>query len=266
MTAIDPDLWRPRLVMLAARNSAVEVTADAGSGDGAQMAPTFRMRLLTFGGDTMRLEKPSPAMAPEAGRWLREGAAVKVLVIDKSERWEFTTRIKGFVMHDLSDKVKVNAIEVAPPTQMNSGQRRSFFRVSTAGVAIKPARLTPIEVDAATAQATSAEPKFPAQPFTGRLLNIGGGGMGIEAPQRVSAQLSDPIRYRCRLELPTAGEVLEVTVLTVHLEPREGGTHYLGMRFEFDDQAQQRRCEQQVVRFTTWLQRQQIQRTKERAE
>lgn len=266
MTVIDPDLWRPRLAMLAARNGAVEVTADTTAADGAPMAPTFRVRLLEFGDDVIRLEKPSHAVAPEAGRWLREGATVIVLVVDKSDRWEFTTRIKGFVMHDLSEKVKVSAIEIAPPTRMHSGQRRAFFRVSTAGVAMKPVRLTPIAVEATVPASQDATPKFPAQPFTGRLLNIGGGGMGVEAPQRVASQLADSVRYRCRLELPTVGEALEVNVKTVHLEPREGGTHYLGMRFEFEDAADQRRCEQQVVRFTTWLQRQQIQRTKERAE
>lgn len=248
----------------------MEVTAATAAGED-RLAPTYRVRLLSLEGGVL-VERPQSA---DAARYLRDGTVLRVLAAEKDDRWEFVAAVAGQELHALNRATKVPAVRLSPTGAARSAQRRSFFRVSAAGVPLKPVWLRPMEgvkpapspaeLEANPGQLAAeplAAPLYLHEPFPTTLLNVGGGGIGVEAPLRVAQQLPRILSYSARLELPTLPRAIDVATKLVHLQPRDDGTHYMGLAFEFADPAAKRRDVDLLCKFTTWLQRQQLQRRK----
>lgn len=105
---------------------------------------------------------------------------------------------------------------------------------------------------------------FPVQSFTAKLLNLSGGGMGVETPQRIGPIVRQIIYYRSVIRLPNTEQVIETAAEMRFVEPREGGTHYLGLRFDFLNPTHKRQCVDAVCKFCAWFQRQQLQRLRDK--
>jgi len=108
---------------------------------------------------------------------------------------------------------------------------------------------------------TEREPIEP-KPIKAWLLNIGGGGVGVtvEHGHALGPSLRRTTRFLASVKLPGEDQPLHVVAKLVHLQAMHGDTLYLGFEFQFDHTAEQRRVEDQIVRVTTLLQRQQIRR------
>lgn len=260
--------WEECLAELNKRDGAVEITGLSAqrhpSNDSAKqnVAPSFRVRLLAWRPTGLVVDRPTN---PEEAHYFQQGAVVRVLVVDGPARWELLTTVSSRVRFRLNEQSVVSAIVLTRPHEVNSVQRREFFRVSTAAVKIPPVTLKPILPKPVVGGANDeAEPVFGPQPrllqFNGKLVNAGGGGMGVEASNDVAFTLNLCRRYHCVVELPSMDQPLEVDCTLVHLETIANQMHYLGLRFETANAAARRRVEDQICHFTSWLQRQQLQR------
>ncbi|MFW6060131.1 MAG: flagellar brake protein [Phycisphaeraceae bacterium] len=255
-------LWQDMLADLAARNGSVELTpltgatgdpsAEAGEQAGAivSAAAPCRSRLLAVGEDgSLLVELPQ---TPEKAAALREAAEMEVLLASAGQRWVGRCRVLRAVRHQLNRRTTVVALRLGKAAQVRSAQRRRFYRVSTAGLAMEPLWLWP--------RTDANEPRPPA--VKARLVNLSGSGMGLrlEHPHTTAGDAWHGQVYHCRLCLPGEDEPVTVDAQVVHVEPADHDTLQLGLAFAFAGDAEQRRVQDQIVRFTTELERQRLRR------
>jgi c-di-GMP-binding flagellar brake protein YcgR len=241
-------IWTRTVSELAERNESIELRP-VPAADGHEM-PAVRLRLLAVESTgTLLVERPLMG-ASEQG--LRKGAAVTILMVVEGQRWEATSVIRSALPYRLNDQQTVRAWRLAAPRNIQSAQRRAFFRADTGGVDIDPVILVPL--------LTEGEEGPPLQ---ARLVNIGGGGMGVTIPlcPELLRRLKASRHYECRILLPRIGAgPLDVTAELVHLRRIASDLAYLGLTFRTDHAMNRRFIEDTIVRFTTWLQREQIRR------
>jgi c-di-GMP-binding flagellar brake protein YcgR len=251
-------LWHPTLVSLARHNGAVDLSTVAEEGE----AVTYRTRLLALEDDGVLLvERPGQ---PGVSHRLQEGVAVELVAVEQGHRWKGRCEVLGFSDYHLNAATKVRAVRLSGPGEVTSAQRRYFFRVDIAGSQVQPAVLVPMWNigDEESSAGAVYEPVVGAEPIHANLLNVSGGGVGVRVnvtPQLVAALKKGEI-YRCVLMLPTIARPLELTARLVHLRPRKDRTAYLGLQFVLDGSARQRQVQDQIIRFATDMERQQLRR------
>jgi hypothetical protein len=252
-----PATWLETLATLAKRNGAVELTPlewpdDQGS------PPTFRVRVLEMDFETLTVERPA---SPDAASCVGREAPLRVLAIDGRARWEFLTTVIGATAVPLNPVTRVLALKLQMPTVATSAQRRDHFRASTAGVTLEPALVIALPDNPAIPVTSLAErPSFPAT-----VVNISGGGIGLDAPQRAAPIVFKFSRFKVWIDLPTSEQPIEVDASVAHFEPQPGGNSYVGLHFEFGDDDEAKRIADEVCRFSAWQQRQALSREAERA-
>ncbi len=273
------------LEALQRRNGPVEVLGIPSDGD-ERGAAWYRVRLLEFSPAGLVIERPQIS---EESRYIQPDSFVRVSVADGLERWQFLAHVEKVILHPLNATTRVPALKLSAPMEIRTGQRREFFRVLTAAAGLRPVLLTPLpaqpEVQPAIstggsspssdtlpfpgpptppAQPAPAPLNFPPQPFRASLLNIAGGGLGAEAPLRLASQICLVTFYRCRLELPTCPDPLELGASVKHIDLMDNGAYYLGLSFECLNAVEHRQCIDAICRFSAWFQRRQLQRLREK--
>ena len=247
--------WRPTAESLQLRNGSVELTP-GGMPDAKFLKRAYKVRLFDCTPRGLIVEQPNLSDAGE----FETGSIVTLLIADGPTRWLLSCKVLGETRHELNDRVAVPSYQLSSPVDVKSAQRRNHFRASVAAVELPPVMMTPWTPDEDSPEAGLDLRVGRPVPFKGKLLNIGGGGIGLEVPQKVSAQIRHVRHYTCSIALPTCDDPLVVDGGVAHLCLNPNGTHYLGFKFEFKDPLARRRIEDHIVRFTTWCQRQQLQR------
>ena len=262
------DRWLEMLRELADRNGSVELTPidDSGEGDqaGATAAPTggpdqtatqappqthtCRARLLEVGRDQKLLVEMPPR--PGAAQALRRAAAVHVLVMNHGQRWTGRSPVLGTQRYQLNERNHVLALQLGGTTDVRSAQRRRFYRANTAAIEMPNVLLAAVDDQLAKE----------IGPLEARMLNISGGGLGLRLEGREVRQVLTGQVYCCRFQLPGDQEGMVVNARIVHAEPTRDRALYLGMSFEFADDAHRQRVQDRIIRFTTRLEREQLQR------
>lgn len=264
--------WEACLAHLAERDGSVELTAMSTSAH-TPMGTTYKVRLLALREGGMVVDRPAHR---EEARFFQPGALVRLLASQGPARWELMTHVLARVKFKLNDQAVVGALVLARPHEVHRVQRREFFRVSAAGVEMHDVRLSPISPpllpmdsgDTDDRAALLEQPVLGPLPaladFKGHLVNIGGGGMGVEAPRSASFTLEHALQYHCQLDLPSDQTTLKAIATRVHLVKHDNGSYYMGLRFDTDSDHARHALEDRICQFTTWLQRQQLQRMREK--
>lgn len=223
------------------------------SDDPSFVAPTFRTRVINAGDNGMVLQRPLQA---EAAGCFHPRAIVSVLVIDaEGQRWELISRVQRSMKVKLNEKSDTPALLLNFPHELRSGQRRSFYRVATRASELDSILLVPQDCE----HRDGVPEKQQVKSFNAALLNISGGGAGVLAPPEMREQLSRTRYYTCRITLPVLGFPMMIPICIVHREILEDGQTYLGLAFDFDDDRGDRdRIVDEVCRFATHLQRDQL--------
>ena len=165
------------------------------------------------------------------------------------------------------------AMALVPPTQVHRAQRRSFYRVAIGGINLLPVQLTPLSeatspqialADDANLSELSQGTNKPlyveaGATFHARLVNISGGGVGVEVPRQHTHTAQTANRFSCVMTLPRLPRPLTVDCVPVHRHLQSDGSLYLGLEMILADAVQRRRVGDLVCRFTAWHQRQQLQ-------
>lgn len=250
--------WYQALRELAARNGSVRVTPmddlDAAATDpdiepGAT-SQTCLTRLLAVGEDeSLTLELPP---APGAAGALRQAAALDVLAHNEGQRLIGRCPVLEQVRYRLNERTGVLALRLGPAQQIYSGQRREFFRAELDADEALPTRLALVEP-------RGDEPRTPIEP---KLRNLSGGGMGLllEQPPADPHALIAGRAYHCRFQLPGDEKAIDVQAHLIHARPTANKAIYLGMAFLFGNRHEQRNIQEQIIRFTTALERKRLQR------
>ena len=213
----------------------------------------WRVRVIRVSDDEIVVEQPSAAGQTIA---LAEGLELIAVMAVGQNRWMFRTTITGALTAGINSRS--GALRLVMPTDVERCQRRNFYRTSTAeltlpGVECWPILSPPSIVSAEVANraqitdlrqrgvvSKAGEPTNSiALPevgpkFGGRLINLGGGGVGILISQ-TEGNLAEELRlYWVQMDLrPQVPAPLGVTAKIVHRHIDSAMNVYCGLAFEF---------------------------------
>ncbi len=242
---------RSTLEAMQADNDPLHVM-DIGDSVAEGAIPHYRSSVLAIEDEAIVIERTRQAILDHA---LKPGQTIECAAMDERSRWEFRTKVIEHTTFDLNSRVQVPAVRIGMPKLVRNGQRRDFFRVSVAGADLSPVVMQPVEDDGETPC---------GEPFETEMLNLGGGGLGVQMRGGQAVELVRNARYLCRFELPTHRSPIEVVAELVHLERGPTGKAYLGLRFEFPSEPLREMVSDLICHFSAWHQRRQIQRERER--
>ncbi len=251
---ITAEVWMAALERSVARNAPVELQRLAPDGRD-EYAPLLKSRMLGLDQAQMVVEEPT---GPDAEQMLQTGSQVMLYIAEGDDRWEFATQVLETTRFALNASVRVQALRLAAPTSASKAQRRDFYRVDTAGVVDEPVQIT---VSIPHAQGESAE----IIELEGRLVNIGGGGMGLTVNEQAARRMLRADKVHCKVALPTLNHRLELNVRVAHSQQQSRDVHYMGLQFIFQRPAARDQVADKLCYFAAWLQRQRLNRRAQRA-
>lgn len=245
------DRWHDLLLQIAARGGGLEFSVAKAEGDNASPDLMWRSRLLAVGSRELVLEHP---VALGQGVKFDEGTRLVAVMSVGQNRWMFHTRVVAAGTEP--EFSRVPGLRLEAPDNVERCARRDFLRISTAALCLPevecwplldPSSVTAAEVAnrAAILEAhrggrigmqTPDSILLPevGPPFSARLMNIGGGGVGlmIGKGEAVAAERSRMIWMRVKL-MPHIPAPLALTGKVVHTHLDSAQNLYAGVAFEF---------------------------------
>jgi len=278
--------WRRCLQQICERNGALEIAVARDDDQDARWDLVWRVRVLDLSEREIIIEAPT-TLGQEIS--LKEGLALVAVMSVGQNRWMFNTRVLSKVMHALNDKQKIRALRLAMPQHVQRCQRRNFYRIETAALNLPEVELWPLLDPASVVvaertnelqlQAERAGGNAPLSPeaysideehlmpevgprFTGHLMNLGGGGVGVQVDQQQAQQLNNHKLFWTRLNLPPELQTpICATAKLVHTHMQSDHSVYAGMAFDFSfNTGHQRVVVDQICRYIAVQQRNQLQR------
>ncbi|GDX97736.1 hypothetical protein LBMAG48_01400 [Phycisphaerae bacterium] len=269
--------WRESLHQIYERGGCLEfsLAPDAGHADQTPDL-VWRVRLLGVKDDELLVERPSACgkVVP-----LQEGAKLVGVMIIGQNRWMFSTRIMGRTDGHNPWPTSLVGLRVQMPQSVERCTRRENMRVSTAELQaptvecyklLEPATVATAEL-ANRALLTELErtgqtmsllaPTQLSLPevgpmFTSKLVNLGGGGMGLMIDKSESSAANSTKLVWMRIDLrPTLPAPLCLVGKIVHTHMDSSQNIYAGVAFEFGFNPQHRDfVVQQIERYINTLQ------------
>lgn len=253
--------WHRVLHETASRNGRISLRKSY-DGDEANAPPRFTSRLLTISkDDTMVVERPNKS---GAAKLCQPGARVDLILPDGQQCWAGRCTVVTALAYQLNEGKAVHAVQLTPPAQVWSAQRRKFFRVGADGADLMSVYVIPTGAAADSAPLPIGDKDKAAgrDGFEAALHDISGGGMGlrIEARSDLGYWLRPGMTMRVVFRMPGDAEPLDVPMTLMRTERVEGHRLHLGMKFTLDDPIEQAKLEDRLTRFSTQLERAQLQR------
>lgn len=289
--------WRQSLQQIQERNGSLEITLPRyidgdPSGEPAPQNIIWRVRLLSISDNELVVEEP---MALGHTFHFETGVELVGIIAIGQNRWMFRTRNLGPTSVTLNGRVKITALRLAMPADVERCQRRNFYRVSTVGVTLAQVECHPV-LDAGTVEAAEAASRIqieeaiareaeaslqpvvagrigrnieppPLMPTVGpmlnaSLMNIGGGGVGLLFEPECRASIDTTKLLWLRLNLrPHIPAPLGVAGRIRHTHIDSMQRLYAGVMFEFAGQAaHQKFVVEQLCRYVALVQREQLRR------
>jgi c-di-GMP-binding flagellar brake protein YcgR len=238
--------WRESLHQIYERNGGLEISLKRKPGAAEGPDLLWRVRLMGINDQELLVESPAAAGKSIA---MVSGAELVVVMAVGQNRWMFHSKVL---------ESTPGGLRLAMPEHVERCQRRDFMRISTA--AVNPARVQcwrlldpasvvaaeiankglvldlengvhtrPAECDVETMLLPTVGPGFHA-----RLINIGGGGVGLLVDKSEASAL-DRCRYvwmkiDLRPEIPAP---IGLTARLVHVHTDHEQNVYAGLAFEF---------------------------------
>lgn len=265
------------------RQGPLEISLDPGDGsaDAGERAVDliWRVRITSLTEDEIRVEQPAAL-----GRAIPLAAGTRLVasMTIGQNRWMFRTEVVGV-------ENATGALRLVLPENVERCQRRAHFRMSTVELLpppvecwplLDPTSALPAEVanrDAVleairTGQPPAGDAESALLPevgpgFTGRLVNIGGGGLGLLVRPEDSSAAERHRLYWMRLHLtPYVPAPVGVTARVAHTHLDSSHNLYAGVGFEFAfHPAHKAFVLDQIVRYVTMAQRAQADRMRQAA-
>jgi len=172
--------------------------------------------------------------------------------------------VLGALSYQLNKGTTVHALQLTPPAQVWSAQRRRFFRVGADGAQLPPVFVIPTgpSADSAPLPIGDAGKAAGRDAFEAALHDISGGGMGlrIDARTDLAYWLRPGMALRCIFRIPGEEQPIDVPTTLMRTERVEHHLLHLGLAFALENAMEMSKLEDKLTRFATQLERAQIQR------
>lgn len=214
----------------------------------------WRVRVLSISETEILVEQPSAA-----GSWIDLQAGVRLIAVLAigQNRWMFHTRVVGPGAGS-GRGCPVRTLRLVMPTNVERCQRRNFFRISTAELSLPhvdcwslldPSTVGPAElanrahiqelIDTSSVERprTHGEPMILPEvgpKFGSRLMNLGGGGVGLILDPSEASAIDRARLYWLRIHMmPHIPAPLAMTARLVHTHIDSTQCVYAGLAFEW---------------------------------
>jgi c-di-GMP-binding flagellar brake protein YcgR len=279
--------WRRCLEQIWQRHGAIEIAVlreYQGEEEGRHLM--WRVRLLQIRDREIIIEHPGAL-----GERMPLAAGIQMVGIMSigQNRWIFTTIILGSTQHEDGSKRAVPALRLQMPESVDRCQRRSHDRVQTTALSLPQVELWPLLDPKSVALAERANElqleqearaeglRFPTAArslelddvmpevgpkFSGVLLNLGGGGMGVRVRSADSQALARHKVFWLQAFLPPELRTpICATAKLVHSHMDSAQNIYAGMAFDFTfNPGHHRFVVDQIRRYVTAQQAGQVHR------
>ena len=278
--------WRRCLRQVFERNGALEIAVAQNSAE-SEVAQhlIWRVRMLSLTENEIVVEQPVAL-----GQLIQIDRGIELVVVLSigQNRWMFSTTNLGVFQFGLSDRRTTPALRLKMPEHVQRCQRRNHYRVETASLTLPVVECWPLldprsvlvaerayEIQYDLEQTrlrggdSAGSPPFDydavmpevGPKFSGSLLNLGGGGIGLRVGPSDSQALA---RYKLlwiRLSLPPALTTpICATGKVVHTHIESNHDTYAGLAFDFSfNPSHQRFVVDQICRYIAVQQRSQVQ-------
>ncbi len=243
----------------------------------------WRVRILDLTEDEIVIERPSTL--GEAINIEDNVELVGVMAVGQN-RWMFHTRKLGNTLKALNRSKSVQAIRIAAPRKVERCQRRSFYRISTAGLILPRVLcwpiLDPLTISAAERgvqtriqmleeghviarigepEDTLVTPEV-GPSFWSALVNVGGGGVGLVVEPNEPVAAPDQSLLWLNIDLqPQIPAPIGVAGRVVHVHRDSEQRSYIGVAFEFSPASSHKRfIVDRICKYVTEVQREQLRR------
>ncbi|MDX2118192.1 MAG: flagellar brake protein [Planctomycetota bacterium] len=248
------DRWRECLQQISERGGGIEFAfarADQTDAEAAGEAGDlmWRVHVLGLSNDEILVEHPSAMGQPLN---VREGAELVVVMAVGQNRWMFRTRAIGTHALQGPRGHATRSLRLMMPAAVERCQRRNFLRVGSASLNLVRTRIWPLLDPSSVVLAEAANrdlfktggnaalgddrivlPEV-GPSFDARLMNIGGGGVGLLVNKNDASAASRARMVWMMLDLtPTLSAPLAVTARIAHTHIDSEQNLYLGTAFEF---------------------------------
>ncbi|MDP7009244.1 MAG: flagellar brake protein [Phycisphaerales bacterium] len=271
--------WRRCLQQLVDHHGSLQIALSPSDSTGSDFV--WRAKLIGMTQEEILVEMPTAAGEPLP---LTKGVQLLAIMAIGQNRWMCRTSCLGTTTLRSRGR-EIVGLKLALPTTMERCQRRRDFRISTGSLVLPEVSVWPLldprsvvlaerlcQLRFERALQGSQEPEAlegndsmpdvgPVLPAT--LVNIGGGGVGLQVSASDSSGLGRHRLYWLRFPLPGCeGPSLCVTAKQMHWHLESGGKTYMGMAFDFSfNPSHHRFVIQQITRAVAIQQREQFRAT-----
>lgn len=242
--------WRDCLQQIQERGGGIEFTISRPGLDPetVQGDLLWRVRIIRQSERELVVEAPSAMGQPIH---LNEGVDVVGVLAVGQNRWMFHSRTLGMVTTPGPRGLGMPAVRLQMPEEVERCQRRGFLRVSTAELRLPEVECFPLldptsaiaaeeacraQIKSGRAPESGAVTELPnvGPVFRARLLNIGGGGLGLLVGKSDSAAIHRSKFLWTRLDLrPEIPAPLAVSARVAHTHLTHEQDVYAGIAFDF---------------------------------
>ena len=268
--------WRRCLQQLVDHKGSLQVALAPNGPTGRDFV--WRAKLISLSSDEILVAMPTAAGEPLP---LEEGVKLLGIMAIGQNRWMFRTVCLGSTPARLNGR-DLLGMRLQMPESVERCQRRRDYRISTDTLELPDVRVWPlldprsIAVPERLCQlrmerhlAGDTSPEAPQEEdvmpdvgpaFDATIVNIGGGGIGLQVVSGDSSGISRHRLHWLRFQLPNSdGPALCVTTKLMHWHLEVGNSMYMGMMFDFSFNPSHRRfVVQQITRAVAIQQREQL--------
>lgn len=286
--------WRRCLKQVHERGGTLEIAVASHSGDSQPSHPDdlqtsphliWRVRLLSIADKQIVVEQPSAL-----GQMIQINPGTELIVVLSigQNRWMFASRNEGATSAMAPDRRMTAGLRLTIPDEVQRCQRRNHYRVETATLSLPKADLWPLldpksvvvaerayeiqhEIDTGRVSDGSTGGSFDydsvmpevGPKFSGVLLNLGGGGVGLRINPGESQSILRHKLFWMRIALPPDLKTpICASAKVVHTHIESNHDLYAGLAFDFSfNPSHQKFVVDQICRYIALQQRAQTQLT-----
>lgn len=260
--------WRRCLDQIYQRGGSLDITIADQSHEGERGKNLiWRVRMLLLNDHELVVEEPSTLGQTIH---LHRGIELVAIVSIGQNRWMFNTCVLSRVRHG-----EMTGLRLAMPTSVERCQRRNFYRVDTAELALPQVRVWPLldpksvilaeranelqldlrtdGVDSPQEREAPAEDLLPevGPGFNSLLVNIGGGGVGLYIRPHDGQALARHKLFWLRFALPPHHDTpICASAKLAHTHMQTHQALYAGLAFDFSfNPGHQRYVVEQICQY-----------------